>query len=166
MPLHLLLVSMWQNACVSNTSYGVITPYQWHHVYLAHPSNCHLLLLGTGKTTSARVLSTQAAVPLVYVPLESILSKWYGESEQNLSKIFKSAEALGGCIVFLDELDSLATSRGKAGPAYSKLQTLHSNSKTADSKTARQQQQTACPPGHIVAAYRCTCSSTRHRGGK
>jgi hypothetical protein len=44
---------------------------------------------GTGKTTSARVLSTQAAVPLVYIPLESLMSKWYGESEGNLAKLFK-----------------------------------------------------------------------------
>ncbi|GBF90964.1 cell division cycle 48 [Raphidocelis subcapitata] len=68
---------------------------------------------GTGKTTSARVLSTQAAVPLVYIPLEGLMSKWYGESEGNLAKLFKNAKALGGCLVFLDELDSLATSRDR-----------------------------------------------------
>lgn len=36
----------------------------------------HLKITGTGKTTSARVLSTQAAVPLIYIPLESLMSKW------------------------------------------------------------------------------------------
>ena len=44
---------------------------------------------GTGKTTSARVISTQAALPLVYIPLESIMSKWYGEAEKNLAKVFE-----------------------------------------------------------------------------
>jgi len=66
---------------------------------------------GTGKTTSARVISTQAAVPLIYVPLEAVLSKWYGESEGLLAKVFKAAEALGGAIIFFDELDSLGGSR-------------------------------------------------------
>eukprot|EP00775_Hariotina_reticulata_P002482 gene2482-2786_t len=69
---------------------------------------------GTGKTSTARVLSTRAALPLVYVPLEALVSKWYGESEQNMAKLFQSCEALGGAIIFLDELDSLATSRDRA----------------------------------------------------
>ena len=56
----------------------------------------------------------QAAVPLVYVPLEAVASKWYGESEGNLAKIFKAAEDLGGAILFLDEIDSLATERRRA----------------------------------------------------
>ncbi|CAL8469402.1 g8943 [Coccomyxa elongata] len=66
---------------------------------------------GCGKTTSAKVIASQAAVPLVYVPLEAVASKWYGESERNLSEIFKAAEDLGGAIIFLDEIDSLATQR-------------------------------------------------------
>lgn len=66
---------------------------------------------GTGKTTSARVIASQASVPLVYVPLEAVASKWYGESERKLSDVFKAAEQLPGCIIFLDEVDSLATSR-------------------------------------------------------
>lgn len=61
---------------------------------------------------SRRVIASQASVPLVYVPLEAVGSKWYGESERNLSEMFKAAEALStGCIIFLDEVDSLATSR-------------------------------------------------------
>jgi SpoVK/Ycf46/Vps4 family AAA+-type ATPase len=69
--------------------------------------------LGTGKTTSAKILARQAAVPLVYVPLETLASKWYGESENNLAKVFKAAKGLGGAIIFLDELDALATSRDR-----------------------------------------------------
>eukprot|EP01025_Chloroclados_australasicus_P065208 TRINITY_DN885_c0_g1_i1.p1 TRINITY_DN885_c0_g1~~TRINITY_DN885_c0_g1_i1.p1 ORF type:complete len:706 (-),score=89.64 TRINITY_DN885_c0_g1_i1:355-2406(-) len=68
---------------------------------------------GTGKTTSARVIAKMASVPLVYVPLESIMSKWYGESEKLLSNVFKFAENLGGAIIFFDEIDSLAGSRGE-----------------------------------------------------
>ena len=58
-----------------------------------------------------RVIASQAAVPLIYVPLEAVASKWYGESERNLAEIFKAAEQLGGAIIFLDEIDSLATHR-------------------------------------------------------
>lgn len=68
---------------------------------------------GTGKTTSARVIASQASVPLVYVPLEALASKWYGEAEKRLADILEAAEAMPeGCIIFLDELDALATSRG------------------------------------------------------
>ncbi|RMZ56412.1 hypothetical protein APUTEX25_004635, partial [Auxenochlorella protothecoides] len=70
---------------------------------------------GTGKTTSARILATQAGVPLVYIPLESIASKWYGEAEARLGRLLAACEALpSGCIVFLDEVDSLATARGES----------------------------------------------------
>ena len=55
---------------------------------------------------------------MVYVPLEAVGSKWYGESERNLSDMFKAAEALPGCIIFLDEVDSLATSRYNTKPAH------------------------------------------------
>jgi SpoVK/Ycf46/Vps4 family AAA+-type ATPase len=68
---------------------------------------------GTGKTTSARVIASQASVPMVYIPMEALVSKWYGESEKHLAAAFKAAESFPhGCIVFLDELDSLATTRG------------------------------------------------------
>ena len=39
------------------------------------------------------------------------MSKWYGESENILSKVFNAASELGGAIIFLDEIDALATSR-------------------------------------------------------
>lgn len=49
---------------------------------------------------------------MIYVPLESVMSKYYGESERLLSEVFQASEVLGGCIIFLDEVDSLATTRG------------------------------------------------------
>ncbi|MCU0847592.1 MAG: AAA family ATPase [Spirochaetes bacterium] len=66
---------------------------------------------GVGKTTAARIIAGETNVPLVYVPVESIMSKWYGQSSQNLAGIFDACEDLGGAIIFLDEIDSLAGSR-------------------------------------------------------
>ena len=66
---------------------------------------------GTGKTTMARVIAGEVEATLVYVPIESIMTKWYGESENNLAKIFSTCEGLGNSLLFLDEIDSLATTR-------------------------------------------------------
>ena len=69
---------------------------------------------GTGKTTMARVIASEAAIPMVYVPVESIMSKWFGESERRLDAIFDLAGNLGRSIVFLDEIDAFAGSREQA----------------------------------------------------
>ena len=66
---------------------------------------------GTGKTTTARIIANESESSMIYVPVESIMTKWYGESERNLSCIFSSAQDIGNSIIFLDEIDSLATSR-------------------------------------------------------
>ncbi|KAF8775963.1 hypothetical protein HU200_004100 [Digitaria exilis] len=67
---------------------------------------------GTGKTSSARVIAKQAGVPLLYVPLEVVMSKYYGESERLLGSVFSLANDLpDGGIIFLDEVDSFAIAR-------------------------------------------------------
>ena len=66
---------------------------------------------GTGKTTMARIIAGEVEATLVYVPIESIMTKWYGESERNLAKIFTACQELGASLLFLDEIDSLATTR-------------------------------------------------------
>lgn len=66
---------------------------------------------GVGKTTAARIIAGDSSLPLVYVPVESIMSKWYGQSSQNLASIFELCEEMGGAVIFLDEIDSLAGSR-------------------------------------------------------
>ncbi|KAK4788537.1 hypothetical protein SAY86_019856 [Trapa natans] len=67
---------------------------------------------GTGKTSCARVIATQAGVPLLYVPLEVVMSKYYGESERLLGQVFSLANDLPeGAIIFLDEVDSFAVAR-------------------------------------------------------
>ena len=67
---------------------------------------------GTGKTTMARLIAGEVDSTLIYVPIESIMSKWYGESERNLADIFNTCKRLDNSLLFLDEIDSLATTRG------------------------------------------------------
>eukprot|EP00742_Colponemidia_sp_Colp-10_P006883 GILJ01007380.1.p1 GENE.GILJ01007380.1~~GILJ01007380.1.p1 ORF type:complete len:509 (-),score=64.39 GILJ01007380.1:188-1714(-) len=66
---------------------------------------------GTGKTTSARIIAHEVQVPLIYIPLEAVVSKWYGESEKNLAKMFELCDSLGSVIIFIDEIDAMAASR-------------------------------------------------------
>jgi len=68
---------------------------------------------GTGKTTAARIAAAQADLPLVYAPLEALMSKWYGKAEQQLAALFDHCGGLGRCVLFLDELDALAGSRSR-----------------------------------------------------
>lgn len=67
---------------------------------------------GTGKTTSAKIIASQVGIPLLYMPLESIMSKWYGEAEQKLAEVFEGAGNLGRAIIFIDEIDAIAGGRG------------------------------------------------------
>lgn len=68
---------------------------------------------GCGKTTMARVLANVAKAPLVYVPIESVMSMYFGESERRLAAMFAEADRFERCIFFLDEIDALAGSRDK-----------------------------------------------------
>lgn len=69
---------------------------------------------GTGKTTMAKTVAKEAGITLVYVPLENIMSAYYGESSKKLGLIFDGAFSLEkGAILFLDEIDALAPSRNE-----------------------------------------------------
>lgn len=66
---------------------------------------------GTGKTTSAKIIANENNIPLIYMPVEKIMSKWYGEAENRLSNIFKLSNEYEKSILYIDEIDSLAGSR-------------------------------------------------------
>ena len=70
---------------------------------------------GCGKTSTARILAKQLGVPFVLLPLESLVSKWYGEAEQRLAAVFDATAAMGPTVLFFDEIDALATSRDAPG---------------------------------------------------
>jgi transitional endoplasmic reticulum ATPase len=67
---------------------------------------------GTGKTLLAKAVANECAANFVSIKGPELLSMWFGESESNIRDIFDKARAAAPCVVFLDELDSIAKSRG------------------------------------------------------
>ena len=66
---------------------------------------------GTGKTWSMRALAGEAGLPVVSLPCDALMTKWYGESEQRLADVFRLCREAGRMILFIDELDALARHR-------------------------------------------------------
>ena len=67
---------------------------------------------GTGKTSTARALSRWFGLPLVEVKLSMITSHYLGETSKNIDKVFTLAKELSPCILFIDEFDFVAKTRG------------------------------------------------------
>jgi len=67
---------------------------------------------GTGKTLLAKAVAKEAAANFISMKSSDLLSKWYGESEQQIAKMFARARAVAPCVVFIDEIDSLVPARG------------------------------------------------------
>jgi transitional endoplasmic reticulum ATPase len=67
---------------------------------------------GTGKTLLAKAIATESAANFIAIKGPEVMSKWVGESEKKLREVFRKAKQVSPCIIFLDELDSLAPIRG------------------------------------------------------
>src|SRR6266536_139586 len=66
---------------------------------------------GSGKTLIARALANQCEASFISIKGPELLSKWVGESEKGVREIFRRAKQAAPCIVFFDEIDSLAPRR-------------------------------------------------------
>ncbi|MHA2027099.1 MAG: CDC48 family AAA ATPase [Candidatus Thorarchaeota archaeon] len=66
---------------------------------------------GTGKTLLAKAVAGESEANFVHINGPEIMSKFYGESEQKLRKIFEEAEENAPSIIFIDELDAIAPKR-------------------------------------------------------
>jgi transitional endoplasmic reticulum ATPase len=67
---------------------------------------------GTGKTMLAKAVATESEANFINVKGPEFLSKWVGESEKAVRETFRKARQAAPCIVFMDEVDSIAPVRG------------------------------------------------------
>lgn len=68
---------------------------------------------GTGKTLIAKAVATEHQINFLSVQGPELLNMYVGQSEENVRQVFANAKANSPCVVFLDELDSLAPNRGQ-----------------------------------------------------
>jgi len=67
---------------------------------------------GTGKTLLAKAVAREAQANFIATKSSDLLSKWYGESEQQIARLFARARQVAPTVIFFDELDSLVPARG------------------------------------------------------
>ena len=70
---------------------------------------------GTGKTLIAKAVANEAGTNFISVSGPEITNMWLGESEKAIRQIFKRAKQMAPCIIFFDEMDSVAPRRGRGG---------------------------------------------------
>lgn len=70
---------------------------------------------GTGKTLLAKAVATECTLHFLSVKGPELLNMYVGQSEENVREVFHRARSVAPCIIFFDELDSLAPNRGRSG---------------------------------------------------
>ncbi|MCU0523401.1 MAG: AAA family ATPase [Elainella sp. Prado103] len=68
---------------------------------------------GTGKTLLAKAIASQAQANFIAVNGPELLSRWVGAAEQSVRELFSKARQAAPCVVFIDEIDTLAPARGR-----------------------------------------------------
>jgi hypothetical protein len=78
---------------------------------------------GTGKTLAAEVVAGELGLDLVVVDLSQVVSKWIGETEKHLARLFDAAED-GGCVLLFDEADTLFGRRSEVRDSHDRYANL------------------------------------------
>lgn len=104
-----------QDALIEDLKKSVIYPLKYPEAYRSFDINRGFILYGppgTGKTHIARALANEADVNFISLNGVEMESKWVGESEQNWRNLFDEAKQKQPTIMFIDEFDAIAKSRG------------------------------------------------------
>jgi transitional endoplasmic reticulum ATPase len=67
---------------------------------------------GTGKTLIAKAVANESEANFISIKGPELISKWVGESEKGIREIFRKARQAAPCIIFFDEIDAIAPTRG------------------------------------------------------
>ena len=70
---------------------------------------------GCGKTLLAKAIANECGANFISIKGPELLTMWFGESEANVRDLFDKARAAAPCILFFDEMDSIAKARGGSG---------------------------------------------------
>jgi len=70
---------------------------------------------GCGKTLLAKAIANECQANFISIKGPELLTMWFGESESNVREIFDKARGASPCVLFFDELDSIARARGGSG---------------------------------------------------
>ena len=81
---------------------------------------------GTGKTVAAQVIAADVGLPLFRIDLSGVVSKYIGETEKNLAKIFDRARA-GNAVLFFDEADALFGKRTEVSDAHDRYANIETS---------------------------------------
>lgn len=76
---------------------------------------------GTGKTWIMRALAREAGLPVIALPCDALMTRWYGESERRLGEIFALCRGAGRMLLLIDEIDALARHRADAHETTARL---------------------------------------------
>ena len=93
-------------------------PMKFPHLFQGSLQRSGLLLYGPpgcGKTLLAKAIATEFTLNFYSVKGPELLNMYVGQSEENVREVFNKARRMAPCVVFFDELDSLAPSRGRSG---------------------------------------------------
>merc|ERR1719487_2519857 len=70
---------------------------------------------GCGKTLLAKAVANECQANFISIKGPELLTMWFGESEANVREVFDKARQSAPCVLFFDELDSIAKARGGGG---------------------------------------------------